>query len=96
MFVACLFFCHYLHYDRCFCSVIHNPDKIDAFALGAVIYELLICKKLEDLSSTNTLAQFISDGPGLEAAMTLGHMVLPWLPPNNMGNAPYVGYIHEL
>jgi len=74
-----------------------RPDKIDSFALGAVIYELLMCKKLEDLSTDQTLAQFITDGPGLEAAMTLGHMALPWLPPNvSAGSASYVGYTNEL
>ena len=73
-----------------------RPDKIDSFALGAVIYELLGRKKLEDLSADQTLAQFITDGPGLEAAMTLGHMLLPWLPSNNRGVVPYIGYTHEL
>ena len=72
-----------------------RPDKIDSFALGAVIYELLMCKKLEDLSTDQTLAHFITDGPGLEAAMTLDQMMLPWLPPNN-GTAPYVGYTTEV
>lgn len=74
-----------------------RPDKIDSFALGAVIYELLMCKKLQDLSVDQTLAQFITDGPGLETAMTLGHIMLPWLPPNNPSvSQPYVGYTHEL
>ncbi|KAL7531101.1 hypothetical protein ACHAXR_003845, partial [Thalassiosira sp. AJA248-18] len=73
-----------------------RPDKIDSFALGAVIYELLMCKNLQDVSADQTLAQFITDGPGLEAAMTIGHMMLPWLPPNNTGISSYVGYSQEL
>jgi serine/threonine protein kinase len=73
-----------------------RPDKIDSFALGAVIYELLMCKQLQDLSADQTLAQCISDA-GMETAMTLGHMMLPWLPPNNSNaSLPYVGYSHEL
>ncbi|KAL7533138.1 hypothetical protein ACHAWF_004362 [Thalassiosira exigua] len=73
-----------------------RPDKIDSFALGAVIYELLMCKRLEDLSSDQTLAEFIADGPGLDAAMTLDTILLPWLPPNTSSCPPFVGYTHEL
>jgi len=80
-----------------------RPDKIDSFAAGAVVYELLMCRKLADMSSDQTLAQFITDNgaKGLEAAMNLGHMALPWLPPGGGGcivgnNAPYVGYTNEL
>lgn len=79
-----------------------RPDKVDAFALGCVVYELLTCRRLEDLSADQTLAQFISDGPGLEAAMELDHMALPWLPSNDgrasncLAPLPYVGYTHEL
>lgn len=47
-----------------------RADKIDSFALGAVIYELLMCKRLEKLSTDQTLAEFITDGPGMEAALT--------------------------
>lgn len=76
-----------------------RPDLVDAFALGGIIYEMLTLKRLEHMSTDQTLAQFITDGPGLEAAMTIEHMVLPWLPPKsscNIGNSPYVGYTHEL
>lgn len=73
-----------------------RADKNDAFALGCVIYGLLMCKQLEDLSSDQTLAEYISDGPGLEAALTLESMMLPWLPPNSTHNAPFVGYSYEL
>jgi len=73
-----------------------RPDKIDSFALGTVIYELLMCKQLQDLSTDQTLAQCISDA-GMETAMTLSHMMLPWLPPNNSSaSLPYVGHTHEL
>lgn len=73
-----------------------RPDKIDSFALGAVIFELLTCNKLQDLSTDQTLAQFIYDA-GTESAMALGHVMLPWLPPADLGSSPnYVGYTHEL
>ena len=68
--------------------------KIDSFGLGCVLYELLMCSKLEGSSREQTLSEFITDGPGLEVAMTLGHMRLPWLPPS--GNCNYVGYTNSL
>ncbi|KAL9185619.1 hypothetical protein ACHAXT_003396 [Thalassiosira profunda] len=71
-----------------------RPDKIDSFALGAVIYELLTLKKLEELSADMTLAEHITDGPGLEAALN-SNVMLPWLPPNSSGSG-VVGYTHEL
>jgi hypothetical protein len=68
-----------------------RADKIDSFALGAVIYELLMCKRLEKLSTDQTLAEFITDGPGMEAALTLDHMMLPWSNGNGL-----VGYTYAL
>lgn len=77
-----------------------RPDKIDSFGLGCILYELLICSKLEELSDDQTLAEFITDGPGLEAAMTLGCMRLPWLPPSGcsspLSSSNYVGYTYAL
>ena len=61
-----------------------RPDKIDSFALGAVIYELLTLKKLEELSADMTLAEHITDGPGLEAALNSNNMAsLANGPPRN-------------
>lgn len=73
-----------------------RPDKVDAYSLGAVLYELLLCRRLEEVSAGETLAHFIADGPGLAAAMDLGHLALPWLPPDAEGLAPYVGYTQRL
>jgi len=71
-----------------------RADKIDAFSLGCIIWELLHVCKLEDLSTDQTLAEFISDGPGLDAAMNTHMMRLPWL--GNESVPPYVGYTSEL
>lgn len=76
-----------------------RADRADAFALGALLYETLACRRLRDLSGDQTLAEFVADGPGLEAALTLGHMALPWLPSGGdggAGTAPRVGYTREL
>jgi len=70
-------------------------DKIDSFALGAVIYELLTLKKLEELFEDMTFAEHITDGPGLEAAMNSSNMVLPWLPQHS-NDSRIVGYTQEL
>eukprot|EP00804_Cyclotella_cryptica_P000384 CCRYP_008693-RA/>CCRYP_008693-RA protein AED:0.03 eAED:0.03 QI:92/1/1/1/0.66/0.75/4/2971/765 len=65
-------------------------EKTDAFGFGCVLYELLICDSLENISKDETLAQFI-DRAGVEAAMMLPHMRLPWLPPNDKQSI-IVGY----
>jgi len=72
-----------------------RADMNDAFALGCVIYELLMCKNLENLSADQTLGEFISDEPGGLAA-ALGNVALPWLPSNNGGVSASVGYTNEL
>lgn len=74
-----------------------RADKNDAFSLGCIIWELLHVCKLEDLSTDQTLGEFISDGPsGLNAAMNIGNMMrLPWL--GNGSVPPYgIGYTQEL
>lgn len=74
-----------------------RADKIDSFALGCVLYELLMCKKLGDVSKDQTLADYIgTDSGGVDSA--LSNMALPWLPPSNGGSslASFVGYTHEL
>ena len=71
-----------------------QADKIDSFGVGCILYELVTCANLEKLSSDLTLAQFITRGPGMEKAMTIGCMKLPWLPPT--GPCDYVGYTHAL
>lgn len=70
-----------------------RPDKIDAFALGCVVYELLLLQRLEHVSTEQTLAQFITDGAGLDAA--LESLPLPFLPPDTT-KSNVVGYTHEL
>ncbi len=72
-----------------------QPDKIDAFGVGCILYELIMCNILESASSSEpTLAEFIAKGNGLEAAMSLGHIKLPWLPIGREQTG--VGYSHSL
>ena len=69
-----------------------RPDKIDSYALGCVLYELLLSQRLENVSEKQTLAEYI-DEAGLDAA--LASLPLPFLPPDTTtGNV--VGYTHEL
>jgi serine/threonine protein kinase len=70
-----------------------RPDKIDSFALGCVLYELLSLKRLENISFENTLAHFITDGPGLVTVMD--SLPLPFLPPEDTKRND-IGYSHEL
>lgn len=72
-----------------------RPDYVDSFALGAVLYELLIGKKLEGLSGdgSETLASFVASS-GVEAAMNIDHVALPWVPSGHVGEV--VGYTYEL
>eukprot|EP00986_Skeletonema_menzelii_P018842 scaffold26732_cov145-Skeletonema_menzelii.AAC.8 len=70
-----------------------RPDKIDSYALGCVLYELLLLQRLEHVSEQQTLAQFISDGAGLDAAME--SLPLPFLPQDTT-QSNVVGYTQEL
>jgi serine/threonine protein kinase len=56
-----------------------QAEKIDAFGLGCIIFELLTCQSLADLSGGQhqTLGDYISEGPGLEAALNLPYVRLP-------------------
>lgn len=56
-----------------------EADKIDAFGLGCILYELLSCKRLDDLGTDQTLGGFIQER-GVEAALDLPVVKLPWLP----------------
>jgi len=70
-----------------------RADKIDSYALGCVLYELLLLKRLEHVSSELTLAQFITGGAGLHAAFE--SLPLQFLPPDTL-TSNVVGYTHEL
>ena len=76
-------------------------DKIDAFGLGCILYELLACTRLEDVPGDQTLAQFVNEGAGLEAALNLDLIRLPWLPADNSsqqarGQSKLIAYSHAL
>ena len=58
---------------------VEQPDKIDSFGLGCIVFELLCCRKLVDLTGEQTLAEFIADND-VEAALDLNCVQLPWLP----------------
>lgn len=70
-----------------------RPDKIDSFALGCILYELLMLQRLEHVSSEQTLAEFITDGAGLDSAMNT--LPLPFLPPD-VEKSNVVGYTNGL
>jgi serine/threonine protein kinase len=74
-----------------------QAEKIDAFGLGCIIFELLTCQSLADLSGGQhqTLGDYISEGPGLEAALNLPYVRLPWLSENHQ-SCNGVGYSHAL
>jgi len=67
-----------------------EADKIDAFGLGCILYELLSCKRLDDLGADQTLGEFIQER-GVEAALDLPAVKLPWLPATPSGEN-VVGY----
>ena len=76
-------------------------EKIDAFGLGCILFELLTCQSLADLSGGQhqTLGDYISEGPGLDAALNLPCVRLPWLSENHhqyRRNVKMVGYSHAL
>ena len=76
-----------------------NEEKVDAFGLGCILFELISCSRLKDLSDSSSdecLAEFITES-GLRAALALPCITLPWLPaPPCDSMAPYIGYSHSL
>ena len=59
-----------------------DPQKIDSFGLGCILYEMLCCKKLIDLSPNPedpTLGKFIGQR-SVDEALNMGCIQLPWLP----------------
>lgn len=79
-----------------------EPTKIDAFGLGCILYEMLSCQRLVELSQEKTLAEFLQDAESADAALFAPVIQLGWLPPkgNSDRNAaditPTVGYSHVL
>jgi serine/threonine protein kinase len=77
-----------------------EAEKIDAFGLGCILFELLTCRSLDDLcgGQEQTLGDYISEGPGLEAALNLPYVRLPWLSENHHQYCSnvMVGYSHAL
>jgi len=77
-------------------------DKIDAFGLGCILYELLACTRLEDVPGDQTLADFVNRGAGLEAVLNLDLIRLPWLPADDSNSqqareeSKLIGYSHAL
>eukprot|EP00978_Attheya_sp_CCMP212_P023249 scaffold70800_cov68-Attheya_sp.AAC.1 len=57
---------------------ITKTDKVDTFGLGCILFELLCCRKIVDLTDDKTLAEFIKQH-GVEAALDLTCIQLPWL-----------------
>jgi serine/threonine protein kinase len=79
-----------------------QADKVDAFGLGCVIFELLSCQLLADvnLGGEETLSEFIiKQQGGVDAALDLDCIQLPWLPQTEadpvVGTAE-VGYSYAL
>jgi serine/threonine protein kinase len=62
-----------------------EADKVDAFGLGCILFELLCCQKLFDLTEDQTLAEYIAEN-GVESALELPCVRLPWLPPAQDGS----------
>ncbi|KAL7562570.1 hypothetical protein ACA910_015447 [Epithemia clementina (nom. ined.)] len=83
-----------------------QADKVDAFGLGCILFEMLCCKKLVDLTGEQTLAEFIHEKQSVDAALDLPCLRLPWLPkqPSSVHEStnalnsqiPIVGYSNAL
>ena len=75
-----------------------DAQKIDAFGLGCILYEMLCCKKLIDLSPNPedpTLGKFIGQA-SVDDALNMSCIRLPWLPRSPPTDQPLVGYSNSL
>ncbi|CAB9513158.1 calmodulin-dependent protein kinase type II subunit delta [Seminavis robusta] len=75
-----------------------DPTKVDMFGLGCILYELICCKKLVDLTGDQTLAEFIVEKQTAEATLALPCVRLPFLPEqqSSQNHQQQVGYSHFL
>lgn len=75
-------------------------DKVDAFALGCIMLELICKKRICDFEGDTTLGQFIWQQKSADAALSLSEVQLPWLFPRNTRPPPRIddvaGYSFEL
>ena len=75
-----------------------RADKVDSWGLGCVMFELLCCKKLVDLSDEQTIAEYVREH-GAEATLDLPCVQFPWLPADHEStglNPQTVGYSNDL
>jgi serine/threonine protein kinase len=74
-----------------------EPFKIDVFAMGCILYEMVCCKKLVDLTGDQTLAQFIENQGSAESVFSLPCLRLPFLPESpESDQQTMTGYTHVL
>jgi serine/threonine protein kinase len=74
-----------------------EPCKIDAFGMGCILYEMVCCKKLVDLSGDQTLAKYIEEQGSAEAVFSLACLRLPFLSASpGREQQQTTGYTHGL
>jgi serine/threonine protein kinase len=72
-----------------------RADKVDSFGLGCIIFELLCCKKLVELTSEQTLAEHIRQ-LGADVTLNLPCVQFPWLPAGARYSNETIGYSDAL
>lgn len=69
-----------------------DAEKMDAFGLGCILFEMLCCRKLVDLTEQETLAEFIKNHNGNGTSfLDLPCIRLPWLSASSEQQQP-AGY----
>ncbi|MGK3741383.1 MAG: serine/threonine protein kinase [Bacillariaceae sp.] len=64
-----------------------QPEKIDAFAFGCILFELVCCKRMVDFEGEQTIGEFLMPQQSADAALNLPQVCLPWLPPSEASEA---------
>ena len=72
-----------------------EPRKVDAFALGCVLFETVCCTPLAEFGGDETLGQFIRSKGAAIHALQLPHVRLPWLKGGDDSTGG-VGYTNQL
>ena len=83
-----------------------QPWKVDAFAVGCVLFEVVCCTPLSEFGGDETLGQFLrrvaaassATDDGATAILQLAQVKLPWLPPGEISSNTVntMGYTHNL
>ena len=66
-----------------------RADKIDVFGVGCILFELISCQRLRDLDSRGRVLAQVIEEDGINQALHLPCITLPWIPDDQSSGLGY-------